>query len=166
MSIQAVWWLLAIALGVIELFTGSFYLLVLALGAASAALVAFFGGPLWLQLLAAAFVSAGGAALVRRLRPPVGRADAARSQDLNLDIGERLVVEHWNPQRRARVTHRGTGWEVELLPGEPTHATHYIVREVEGNRLRMAADSVPPSAPPNQPSNKTPNQPLNRNPTP
>lgn len=139
MSIQAVWWLLAIALGIVELFTGSFYLLVLALGAASAAVLAFAGGPFWLQLLAAAVVSAGGAALVRKLRPPIGRGDAARSQDLNLDIGEPVVVERWDEQRRARISYRGTGWDVELLPGEPTHVTHYIVREVAGNRLRLAA---------------------------
>ncbi|MGE0311620.1 MAG: NfeD family protein [Lautropia sp.] len=139
MSVQAIWWLLAIALGAIELFTGSFYLLVLALGAAAAAVAAMAGGSLALQLLAAAVVSAGGAAVVRRLRPPSDRSAAARSQDLNLDIGEHLVVEHWDAQRRARVSHRGTGWDVELLPGEPADARRYVVREVSGNRLRLAA---------------------------
>ncbi len=139
MSIQAIWWLLAIALGAIELFTGSFYLLVLAVGAGVAALTALAGGSLAMQLIAAAVVSAGGAALVRKLRPPAGRDAAARSQDLNLDIGERLVVEHWDTQRRARISHRGTGWEVELMPGEPADARQYVVREVSGNRLRLAA---------------------------
>ena len=135
------WWLLAIALGILELFTNSFWMLVLAAGAAAAALAAMLGLGIGAQLAVGAAAVLIGAVLVRKLRP-LGpkRPDVDGNPDINQDIGARLTVDRWGPDRLARVAYRGSSWEVELIAGEPADAIHYVVREVSSNRLRLAAD--------------------------
>lgn len=135
------WWLLAIALGILELFTTTFWMLVLAAGAVAAALAAMFGLGIGAQLAVGAAVVLAGSVIVRRLRP-LGpkRPEASSNPDINQDIGAQLVVERWGPDRRARVSYRGSNWEVELIDGEPTDALHYHVHQVIGSRLRLVAD--------------------------
>ena len=141
MSAHVYWWLLAIALGILELFTNTFWMLVLAVAAAAAALSAMMGLDLGVQLAIGAAAVLIGSVVVRRLRP-LGpkRPDADSNPDINQDIGAQLTVERWGPDRLARVAYRGSSWEAELLPGQPTDALHYVVREVSANRLRLAAD--------------------------
>jgi membrane protein implicated in regulation of membrane protease activity len=139
MAIQYWWWVLALCLGALEMATSTFYLLVIALGAAAAGGVAALGGPLWLQFVAAAVVSLGGAAWVRRSRAGAPAATpAGRNPDVVADVGERVRVDAWDEDRRARVQYRGTQWTVELAPGEPAQAGEFRVREVAGNRLILA----------------------------
>jgi membrane protein implicated in regulation of membrane protease activity len=140
MALQYWWWLAAIALGIAELFTGSFYLLVLAAGAAGAGLAAAFGFGVAAQFIGAAVISAAGAALVRRLRPLRG-ADmpATRNPDVNLDIGQVVQVGRWDADGRARIAYRGAFWDAELLPGEPAVPGSFLIREIDGSRLRLAA---------------------------
>jgi membrane protein implicated in regulation of membrane protease activity len=140
MAIQYWWWLTAIVLGTAELFTGSFYLLVLAAGAAGAGLAAALGIEVAGQLAVAAIIAGLGAALVRRLHPPRD-ADlpSQRNRDVNLDIGEAVQVEQWNDNRRSRASYRGAMWDVELLPGEPAVPGRFVIREIDGSRLRLSA---------------------------
>lgn len=140
MAFQYWWWLAAIALGIAELFTGSFYLLVLAAGAAGAGLAAALGVGVAAQFTCAAIISVAGAALVRRLRPLRGEdMPATRNPDVNLDIGRLVQVEHWDADGRARIAYRGAMWDAELLPGEPAVPGSFLIREIEGSRLRLAA---------------------------
>jgi membrane protein implicated in regulation of membrane protease activity len=136
MAVQFAWWVVAVALGVAELFTGSFYMIVLAAGAASAGFAAALGYGTAAQFTCAAVVSAAGAVLVRRLR---ARAEAAhRNPDVNLDIGQAVDVTNWDAQGRARVSYRGAMWDVELMPGERPTPGRFRIREVDGSRLRLA----------------------------
>ncbi len=142
MAIQYWWWLAAIALGVAELFTGSFYLLVLAGGAAGAGVAAALDFGPAVQFVCAAVISAVGAALVRRLRPLRGdELPAARNPDVNLDIGQAVQVERWDATV-ARASHTvarcGT---LELLPGEPAVPGSFLIREIDGSRLLLAASA-------------------------
>lgn len=141
MSEHTYWWLLAIALGILELFTTTFWMLVLAAGAVAAALAAMIGLGIGGQLAVGAAVVLVGSVIVRRLRP-LGpkRPEASSNPDINQDIGAHLTVERWGPDRRARISYRGSTWEVELIAGEPTDALHYIVHQVTGSRLRLVAD--------------------------
>jgi membrane protein implicated in regulation of membrane protease activity len=147
MAIQYWWWLTAIALGTAEMFTGSFYLLVLAAGAAGAGLAALLGAGAAGQFATAAIISAVGAGLVRRLRPR-GDKDlpSQRNPNVNLDIGQPVQVEQWDDNRRSRVAYRGAMWDVELLPGEPAVPGRFLIREIDGSRLRLSGPSVPPQA--------------------
>src|SRR5688500_16392511 len=59
MAEPTVWWLLAGAAVAVELATGTFYLLMLALGMAAAAIAAHLGASIPLQLVTAAVVGGG-----------------------------------------------------------------------------------------------------------
>ncbi|MYZ52775.1 NfeD family protein [Malikia spinosa] len=115
MSDSTVWWLLTAAAVALELLNGSFYLLMLGIGLAAAALAAHLGAGLALQLTVAALVG-GGAVLFwsQRMRQRSGPADSAANADLNLDIGQLVQVEHWAADGSASVRHRGAEWTAEL----------------------------------------------------
>ena len=138
LSASTAWWLVAAALVAAELATGTFYLLMLALGAAASALAAHLGLSNSGQLLAGAVVGGGAVALwtLRRSRQPRA-ADATRNPDVNLDIGGTVHVAHWHADGTARVQYRGAGWDVRYTgSGAPTAGDH-LIRAVEGNRLLL-----------------------------
>ena len=133
------WWLIAGLLVVAELFIGSFYMLMLALGCSAGAIAAHVGAAYPTQLFTAAIVGAGTTALwhYRRARAPRS-APVESNRDANLDIGQTLQVAAWDAQGAARVSYRGSAWNVEFRgPGAPAPGTHVIVA-VQGNRLIVA----------------------------
>ena len=65
------------------------------------------------------------------------RATSDRVQ--NMDIGQTLRVEHWTPKRTARANYRGATWDVELVPGEQPVGGEFVIREIQANRLIVAA---------------------------
>jgi membrane protein implicated in regulation of membrane protease activity len=133
---STLWWLLAGAAVAVELVTGTFYLLMLAIGMVAGALAAHAGAPLTAQLIAAAMVGGGAVAawhLKRGKRPDEPAASANR--DVNLDVGETVHVDAWNPDGTASIRYRGANWTVVAAPGTVQHAGSYRVREVVGSRL-------------------------------
>ncbi|MFM1987995.1 MAG: hypothetical protein RJA99_952 [Pseudomonadota bacterium] len=139
MAIQYWWWVLALGLGVLELVSGTFYLLVIALGCGAGGLVGALGAPVWGQLLAAAAVALAGTAWVRRSRAGApSRAPAQRNPDVIADVGERVHVDAWGEDGFARVQYRGTQWTAERMPGEPPEPGAWRIREIAGNRLILA----------------------------
>jgi membrane protein implicated in regulation of membrane protease activity len=136
MTESTVWWLLAGSAVALELLTGTFYLLMLAVGLVAAALAAHIGASNIVQWVTAA--AAGGVAVIawytlrsRRARGPSGPANP----DLHLDVGETVQVTHWNPDGSASVKYRGANWTVMLRPGVlPTPGAHRVA-EVVGSRL-------------------------------
>ena len=136
MADSTLWWLLTGAAVAVELLTGTFYLLMLAIGLGAAALAAHAGASLAVQLALAALVG-GGAVVgwhVMRLRRP-GELPAALNRDVNLDIGETVQVDRWNADGTALVKYRGAQWSVAHAPGKiPVPGVHRI-REVVGSRL-------------------------------
>jgi membrane protein implicated in regulation of membrane protease activity len=133
------WWLAAGILVAAELATGTFYLLMVALGCAAGAVAAHAGLGSATQIVTAS-VLGGGATVawhLKRGREPKP-APAATNRDVNLDIGQRLNVEQWTADGSARVHYRGAGWAVRYAgPGTPQPGEHVIVA-LEGNELRVA----------------------------
>ena len=136
MEHATIWWLAALAAIGAELATGTFYLLMLALGLAAGALAAHAGAGQAVQLATAAAVGGGavcGWYLLRLRRPPSPPATANR--DVNLDIGETLMVEAWGTDGTAQVHYRGARWTALAAdPAEHAPGPHRV-REVVGNRL-------------------------------
>jgi membrane protein implicated in regulation of membrane protease activity len=135
MAESTIWWLLAGILVAAELITGTFFLLMLAVGLAAAALAAHAGAGVTVQLLTAAVIGGGAVAVwsqVRRKRPSEPHAGANR--DVNMDVGETVQVDAWNADGTASIKYRGANWTA--VAGGPDHATGpHRVREVVGNRL-------------------------------
>jgi membrane protein implicated in regulation of membrane protease activity len=133
----ATWWWVAAGVAVAaELATGTFYLLMMALGLAAAALAAHFGLGGSLQVTTGALVAGVATALWhwRRAREPRS-APFERNRDVNLDIGERVQVTAWNADRTARVQYRGAQWTARLQPGAQALPGEHRVAAVEGNWL-------------------------------
>ncbi|WP_426078848.1 NfeD family protein [Janthinobacterium sp. PSPC3-1] len=122
---------------ILELFSGTFYLLMIAIGMSAGALAALAGANGPLQGLCAAVVGVAATLLLRRSRSRFGKAarrDAAQDPNVNLDIGQSVAVAHW-VDGVARVMYRGALWDVELMPGSDTQAGQYTIRAVRGSRL-------------------------------
>jgi membrane protein implicated in regulation of membrane protease activity len=138
-SATTIWWVLAGIAIAVELATGTFYLLMLALGLAAGAVASHLGFSVPLQIVAGAVVGGGATALWRwRRSQEAPQAPAAQNRDVNLDIGERVHVAQWTAERTARVQYRGSVWEARLAPGAAAQAGEHVVSAVEGNWLVLA----------------------------
>jgi membrane protein implicated in regulation of membrane protease activity len=134
------WWLVLAGVVVIcELFTGTFYLLMFALGLASAAVVSVFTNSVQVQMLIAAVI--GSTATLALHNSKYGwkeRSDAARDPNVNIDIGQQLTVDEWKDQGHgvsvARVKYRGAMWDVELRHASGSSGL-FVIEAVEGSRL-------------------------------
>lgn len=134
LSLPTWWWLVAGILVAAELATGTFYLLMLALGSAAGALAAHLGLGLPAQWAVASLVGAGTTAAwhFKRARRPQS-AQAALNRDVNIDIGAQVFVEAWQPDGTARVSYRGSSWTVRLAgAGTPVAGPHRIVSVQSG----------------------------------
>lgn len=141
------WWLITGAVVALELVTGSFFLLMIAIGMAAGAIAAHLGASLVQQLLSAALVGAAATAMWyqwRRLRPRTLKA--AYNPDVNLDVGQHVQVDVWEPSGLATVKYRGAEWKAVLhnpqgdqvaLPGR------YRIVAVYGSQLQLQAASTP-----------------------
>ena len=136
MAESTLWWLLTGAAVAVELLTGTFYLLMLAVGLAGAAIAAHFGASLTVQLVVAALLGGGavvGWHLVRSRRP--SELAAGFNRDVNLDIGETVDVDRWKSDGTAQVRYRGSQWTVVNAPGTIPVSGPHRIREVVGSRL-------------------------------
>lgn len=135
MSDSMAWFVAAGALVILELFTSTFYLLMIALGVGAGGVVALSGAGTPWPAATAAVVGVLATLLLRRCqRGKVGGADAAHDPNVNLDIGQRVVVATWQGGR-ARVMYRGALWDVELAPGADPVAGQFTIRAVRGSCL-------------------------------
>lgn len=136
----SVWMIGAGLLIVAELFSGTFYLLMVAMGLAAGGFAALLGAGGPTQFVTAAVVGVITTLLLRRWRlahPP--RGGAANDPDMNLDIGQTIVVQQWQ-QGRARAMYRGALWDVELGAGVPEQPGQFRIVQVRGNRLVVTHD--------------------------
>lgn len=136
MADSTLWWIITGVLVALELATGTFYLLMLAIGAAAGAVAAHWGLGHSGQMTSAAVV--GGLAvfacyLARRRRPgdPSPRADRA----VNLDVGEIIQIDQWAADGTAAVRYRGAQWTAVYRGGTPPQSGRHRVIELEGSRL-------------------------------
>ncbi len=132
------WLAFAGVLVIFELFTGTFYVLMIAIGVAFGAAAALLGFGLPVQVLTAAVIGLAATGLLHRSR--LGRpdkADPARDRNVNLDIGQSVRVDTWT-DGKARVMYRGAQWDVELAPGTMVESADFKIVEVRGSRLIVA----------------------------
>ncbi|AGX86474.1 NfeD family protein [Candidatus Symbiobacter mobilis] len=140
------WWVAAGILVAAELATGTFYLLLIAVGLCAGALSAHAGLPESMQWSAAALV--GGATVLawrsyKSSQPP--KLPAQASGDVNLDIGTAVHVERWNDDGSCKLKYRGAQWEGALRTSTggilPSPGRYYIAA-IEGTRLLL--EPTPP----------------------
>ena len=141
---STLWWVVAGLLVAVELASGTFYLLMLALGAAAGAIAAHLGATTSAQVVVAALVGGGATALwhFKRFRKPRS-APAEANPDVNLDIGQTVRVDAWASDGTAQVSYRGATWTVGYRgAGKPAPGEHTIVA-IQGSRLLVAPRAAP-----------------------
>jgi membrane protein implicated in regulation of membrane protease activity len=140
-----VWVVLGFVLVIAELLTGTFYLLVIGIGAFAAAAVAWIGGNELVQAIVGGAVALAGTWYVHRFKHP-GRSDLNR-EDNFLDRGQPVVLEGWANEAAglARVRYRGTSWDARIAAPEarPAPGSTLYIASQEGNTLVLVA--APPA---------------------
>jgi membrane protein implicated in regulation of membrane protease activity len=137
MDAYLVWLLVGLALVIVELLTGTFYLLVLGVAAFAAGATAWFGGGFAAQSIVGAVVALAGAYGVHAYR-----ARNAAQQMAPIDAGQPANFEGWVDQGAglARVRYRGASWDARVEAGEsPQPGALLYVLATEGNTLRVSA---------------------------
>jgi membrane protein implicated in regulation of membrane protease activity len=130
------WAVVGLGLVIVELLTGTFYLLMLGIAAFGASAAAWLGQPFSIQVIVAALVSAAGCYAVH-----VYRSKNKGAQMPSIDTGMPASFESWTDAgaRLARVRYRGASWDarVEGSEGLEPGATVYVVA-ADGNTLKVA----------------------------
>lgn len=136
MDADFLWAILGLALVIVELLTGTFYLLMLAVAAFGAGLAAWFGQGFGAQTAVAAVIAAFGCYGVH-----VYRAKNAKQQMAPVDAGQPASFERWvDPGARlARVSYRGASWDA-LVDGEAAMDAGALlyVQKINGNTLSVS----------------------------
>jgi membrane protein implicated in regulation of membrane protease activity len=145
MELWLIWIVAGFALIIAELVTGTFYLLVIGVGAFAGAAAAWLGANEIIQAVVGSAVALVGAWSVHHWHARNRQSDAGRSNFL--DRGQPVVLEGWANEsaRIARVKYRGAWWDARLAhPDErPAPGTTLYIEALEGNTLVVA--TAPPS---------------------
>ncbi|MDE2370833.1 MAG: NfeD family protein [Burkholderiales bacterium] len=123
---------------VAELATGTFYLLMLALGCAAGAIAAGIGLTLPLQVAFGALVGVGATVAWHLKRRSEPRSQPAQSNpDVVLDIGQQLHVTAWAGDGSARVNYRGASWSARYAGSGTPAPGEYRISAVQGSVLHL-----------------------------
>lgn len=134
MEATTFWWVAALGLVAAEMATGTFYLLMLALGAAAAALCAHAGLDQTAQITVGALTGGGATAAWYAYRR---RHPKPADNGLSLDVGETVDVAQWDAQGRTQVQYRGAAWSARWVgQGTPQPGSHRITA-LHGNQLEL-----------------------------
>jgi membrane protein implicated in regulation of membrane protease activity len=137
-----IWLALAGGLVILELISGTFYLLMIALGMLAGSLAAvLYLNSSW-QMIVAGTVGVVATLLLHNSKYGWKKnAVATRDPNVNLDIGQSLSVNQWKPHGEgkfvARTMYRGAQWDVELH-NATAEAGVFVIKEVRGSNLIVA----------------------------
>ena len=112
-----IWTIVGFVLVIVELMTGTFYLLVLGVGALVAALAAWMGASFLVQVAVAGVVVSVGTWWVQKWHA-TQRKDGDQSNAI--DVGQMVTVAEWinQPEGMLRVKYRGAEWDARIKPGD------------------------------------------------
>ena len=136
MEMWVLWVIVGLVLVIAELVTGTFYLVMLGLGALAAALVTWAGGNVLVQALVGGGVAVAGAVLVHHWHEAHRKADEGRANFL--DRGQPVVLEGWANEAAglARVKYRGASWDARVAAStKPVPGATLYIDSQEGGTL-------------------------------
>ena len=130
-----VWWLAAMVLVIAEMLTGTFYLLAVAVGLATAGFAAYLGVAWGGQAVLAALLCLACVAGIFRWKQQ--HTNPHEQANLAYDIGQDVNVVHWSDDRHARVSYRGAEWDAELAKNaSPDSARQkWRIKQMVGSQL-------------------------------
>lgn len=137
MSDYLMWLIAGLVLIIIEVTSGTFYLLVLGIAAFAGALAAYLGAGALAQVACVGILAAIGLVAVNRWH----QSRPTTTQDRSLDVGQVVTLESWLDQnsKRVRVKYRGSTWDAELIGDANVQLNDMLyIRSAEGSKLRVS----------------------------
>jgi len=136
MDISLTWLIAGFILIIVELMTGTFYLLVLGIAALVGAGVGYASGALVWQAVGAAVIAVAGVVWVHRYKQTLS---PTRMQ--GLDFGQPAAFDSWvnKGAGHARVKYRDTLWDAQVADGasgEPGEILY--ITSVDGSTLKVS----------------------------
>lgn len=125
---------------ILELISGTFYLLMIALGLCAGAAAAYFGQSIIVQQFSAAVVGLLATFSLNRSRFGA-RASFTRAsnQNPNLDVGQSVAVDVWHHHGdgvfTARAMYRGALWDIESIDATAPVAGSFFIADIRGSCL-------------------------------
>lgn len=125
------WFMLVFGLLALEMATGTFYMLMLAVAVAIGGVAALLGIGLPIQITLTALAGIIGTVALRRMKSTRPADTASQS----LDTGQTVQMIAWREDGSARVHYRGAEWDAEPeSPDMPREGALYI-KEIHGSKL-------------------------------
>ena len=135
MDAALLWAITGLALVIVELLTGTFYLLMLGVAAFGAAGTAWLGYDFPVQVIVAAVIAGAGCYAVH-----VYRQNNRAQQMAPIDAGMPASFESWIDRgaRLARVRYRGASWDARVEGAEALEPGNTVyVLATDGNTLKV-----------------------------
>jgi membrane protein implicated in regulation of membrane protease activity len=138
------WFIAAGVLVAVEIFSGTLYLLMLSLGMAAGGVLALAGAGFPLQLAGSGVIALVATLALRKSRLVSGRKKLSAAA--SLDVGNTVTVDEWKTMPwgtcGARVSYRGTWWDVEPENGNaPPEPGIFVIQGIRANRLIVKKQS-------------------------
>ena len=136
MQPSLLWLLVGFGLVIVELLTGTFYLLMLGIAAFCAAAAAYFGQGFEVQVIVAVAAAAAGCYGVH-----LHHSRNAKAQMPSVDAGQPANFENWIDQGGglARVRYRGASWDARIDgQGDLEAGALLYVTHTEGHTLNVS----------------------------
>lgn len=135
MDAHWMWWLAALVLVIAEMFSGTFYLLAVALGLLVAGMAAYLGTPWSVQVVIAAVLCSASVVWIYSWKKRSARPD--ERPNLANDIGQEVHVVHWSDDHNLRVSYRGAEWAARLADQVAADRTRRLwrIKDISGSCL-------------------------------
>ncbi len=134
-----VWFGLAVVALIAELLSGTFYMMLVALGLAASGVVAYFGFGLAAQIATCSIIGVAGLVILKKTGVLLkkGHLKATSDINVNLDIGQHVEVKSWTNNRTSSVFYRGAQWQVKLDPSisETPLPGQYVIVDIQSVTL-------------------------------
>ena len=134
MALYYLWWIAAAILVGVEMMTGTFYLLIVALACVAGGLVAYSGFEAsWQWGVAAAIEVVGTLAVTQWKKKYVAHPKLSN----NLDVGQQVSVLEWRDDGTVRVAYRGSQWDAVLDSPATPKREHMVIVGMRGAQLLL-----------------------------
>ena len=125
------WFMLAFGLLALEMATGTFYMLMLAVAVAIGGVAALLGLDIPVQITLTALAGIIGTFILRRVKNT--RPTDAASQ--SLDTGQPVQLIAWREDGSARVHYRGAEWDAGPESADMPREGAFYIKEIHGSKL-------------------------------
>lgn len=139
------WFGLAALFLLLEMATGTFYLLLVALGLAASGTAAYAGSSLSWQIISGSVVSLIGLVALHRYRQSKGHVPTQSDPDVVQDVGQSVIVDAWDENGLGRVVYRGAHWSARLDADQPAGPGEHHIQAVQGLTLILRPGRYPGS---------------------